>query len=263
MRLLESCDGKFRLTKDFVQQDVPEYAILSHTWGPDTEEVTFRNVVDGTGEHKSGWNKIRFCADQARRDGLTYFWVDTCCINKSDLNELSRSINSMFRWYQHAAQCYVYLSGVSAATMGGAQRRDTVQGPTFRSHRWFTRGWTLQELVAPSSVEFFTEDGQRLGDKRSLEQQIHEITGIAVSALRGTALSEFSVEERFKWAEKRQTTHEEDWAYCLLGIFGIFMPLIYGEGKEHATRRLKKEIADAMNGTGKITGSQGRYSFIF
>ncbi|KAK4449603.1 HET-domain-containing protein [Podospora aff. communis PSN243] len=256
MRLLEFCDGKFRLTKNLVQQDVPEYAILSHTWGPDDEEVTFRDVVDGTGEHKSGWQKIRFCADQARRDGLKFFWVDTCCIDKSDLNELSRSINSMFRWYQNATQCYVFLSGISVASMEGAQRRDIVQGPAFRSHRWFTRGWTLQELVAPPSVEFFTEDGQRLGDKRSLEQKIHEITGIAVSALRGTALSEFSVEERFKWAEKRQTTHEEDWAYCLLGIFGIFMPLIYGEGRKEATRRLKKEVADAMNRTERIVPSQ-------
>ncbi len=118
----------------------------------------------------------------------------------------------------------------------------------FRTSRWFTRGWTLQELLAPASVEFFTTDGQRLGDKRSLEQHIHEITGIAVPALRGSALAQFDIEERFKWAEDyRQTTHEEDWAYCLPGIFGIFMPLIYGEGKGHAVRRLKKEIAEAMD----------------
>ncbi|CAK7228781.1 hypothetical protein SEUCBS140593_007027 [Sporothrix eucalyptigena] len=107
-------------------------------------------------------------------------------------------------------------------------------------------GAQSEQLLAPASVEFFSTEGQRLGDKRSLEQQITEITGISVLALRGAALAEFDVEERFKWAATRKTTHEEDWAYCLLGIFGIFMPLIYGEGKAHAVRRLQKEIAEAM-----------------
>lgn len=108
-------------------------------------------------------------------------------------------------------------------------------------------GWTLQELLAPTSVQFFTKEGQLLGDKRSLEQQIHQVAGISVPALRGdTALSAVDVEERFKWAEARQTTREEDWAYSLLGIFGVFLPLLYGEGKANAVRRLKREIADAM-----------------
>jgi hypothetical protein len=163
----------------------------------------------------------------------------------------------MFRWYQNAIQCYVYLTGVSISGLDEIQRRDITHGPIFRSHRWFTRGWTLQELVAPASVEFFSEDGHRLGDKRSLGQLIHEITGIAVSALRGEPLSEFSIEERFKWAEKRQTTQEEDWAYCLLGIFGIFMSLIYGEGKTHAIHRLRKEITDAVARSDNAPSSQG------
>jgi len=259
MRLLEFSNGKFCLTGDLLEQKVPKYAILSHTWGADTEEVTFRDVVDGIGENKTGWEKIRFCADQARRHGLRYFWVDTCCINKSDNNELSKSINSMFRWYQNSAQCYVYLSGISTTGPGGIQRSlsDIVQGPASRSHQWFTRGWTLQELLAPSSVEFYTQDGYHLGDKGSLEQQVSEITGISVSALRGTTLSLFSIQERFKGAETRQTTHEEDWAYCLLGIFGIFMPLIYGEGKDHAIRRLRREITDATNRVENNLGSRG------
>ena len=246
MRLLEYSDGKFKLTKDLVH-DIPRYAILSHTWGLDTEEITFRDLVDGTGEDKIGYQKIRFCAEQARRDGLEYFWVDTCCIDKSNNNELYTAINSMFRWYQNAARCYVYLSGISGTGYENGQQSGLVWESAFRAHRWFTRGWTLQELLAPASVEFFTQDGRRLGDKRSLEQQIHEITGIAVLALRESDLSQFGVEERFKWAETRQTTQEEDWAYCLLGIFGIFMPLIYGEGKVHAVRRLRKEIADAIS----------------
>ncbi|KAK2606208.1 hypothetical protein QQS21_003379 [Conoideocrella luteorostrata] len=246
MRLLECSDGKFKLTKDLVHK-IPKYAILSHTWGLDHEEVTFGDIVHGTGEDKIGYKKIWFCAEQARRDGLQYFWVDTCCIDRSNNNELSMAINSMFRWYKNATRCYVYLSDIPAACYENRQQSELAWESAFRAHRWFTRGWTLQELLSPASVEFFTPSGQRLGDKRSLEQQIHEITGIAVPALRGKALSEFDVEERFKWAETRQTTHEEDSAYCLLGIFSIFMPLIYGEGKAHALRRLKKQIVDAMS----------------
>ncbi|RYO93045.1 hypothetical protein DL762_001308 [Monosporascus cannonballus] len=218
MRLLKCSDGQFKLTNDLVH-DIPSYAILSHTWGPDTEEVTFRDLVDDTGKDKIGYEKIKFCAEQAKRDGLQYFWVDTCCIDKSNNTELSRAINSMFRWYQNAARCYVYMSGISATGYESSQQSGLAWESAFRAHRWFTRGWTLQELLAPTSVEFFTQDGRRLGDKKSLEQQIHEITGIAVPALRGSDLSQFDVEERFKWAEARQTTHEEDWAYCLLGIF--------------------------------------------
>src|SRR3569833_208308 len=243
MRLLEYTDGRFVLTKELVR-DLPQYAILSHTWGPDTEEVTFRDLVEDTGKDKIGYKKIEFCGKQTKRDGLRYFWVDTCCIDKSNNHELTTAINSMFRWYQNAARCYVYLSDISTA---GSSQPGFAWEPAFRVHRWFTRGWTLQELLAPALVEFFAPDGRRLGDKRSLEQQIHEITGIPVPALRARDLSQFGVDERFKWAATRQTTHEEDWAYCLLGIFGIFMPLIYGEGKEHAVRRLTREIDDAIN----------------
>lgn len=248
MRLLECSGGKFKLTNNLTH-DIPSYAILSHTWGSETEEVTFRDLVDGTGEGKTGYSKIQFCAAQARGHNLRYFWVDTCCIDKSNNNELSTAINSMFRWYQNAARCYVYLSDISAADLGGdGEQFELAWQSAFRASKWFTRGWTLQELLAPASVEFFTMDGRRLGDKRSLEQQIHEVTGIAIPALRGSPLAQFDAEECFKWAETRQTTHEEDWAYCLLGIFGIFMPLIYGEGKAHAVRRLKKEIAEANRG---------------
>jgi hypothetical protein len=244
MRLLECNDGKLKLTKDLVR-DIPKYAILSHTWGADADEVTFKDLADGTEEEKIGYEKLKFCAEQTRRDGLQYFWMDTCCIDKSNNSELSTAINSMFRWYQNATRCYVYLTVDTSVT--SHQQHGLEWESAFRKHRWFTRGWTLQELLAPASVEFFAQDGQRLGDKRSLEQQIHEITGIAIPALRGSDLSQFDIDERFRWAETRKTTHEEDWAYCLLGIFGIFMPLIYGEGKASAVRRLRREIADAMS----------------
>jgi hypothetical protein len=180
---------------------------------------------------------------------LQYFWVDTCCINKSNNTELSEAINSMFRWYRNADKCYVYLSDVSSPPFDANDKFSSLPCESaFRASRWFTRGWTLQELLAPRSVEFFSQEGNRLGDKRSLERQIHEITGIAVLALQGSPLSQFSVDERFKWAQNRETTRKEDWAYCLLGIFDIFMPLIYGEGRENAVIRLRKGIHEASKG---------------
>jgi len=244
MRLLQyNRDESFTFTNDLAT-DVPEYAILSHTWGSDFDEVTYRDLVDGAGKGKAGYEKLSFCAKQATHDGLQYFWVDTCCIDKASQNELSEAINSMFRWYQNSARCYVYLSDISVTHWGGGKQPPEIAPEVaLGASRWFTRGWTLQELLAPSSVEFFTRDGYRLGDKKSLEQKIHDITGISIPALRGNPLSQFSVEERLKWAETRQTSREEDWAYSLLGIFGVFMPLIYGEGKDNALRRLKNEVA--------------------
>jgi hypothetical protein len=242
MRLLKwESNGELSLTKDLIH-NIPPYAILSHTWGADDEEVTFKDLTDHTGEDKAGYTKIRFCGEQAASDNLQYIWVDTCCIDKSSSAELAEAINSMFRWYREAAKCYVYLSDV---VQSSSNEPDHLARSTwkldFRKSRWFTRGWTLQELIAPASVEFFSSKGERVGDKRSMEQQIHEITGIAVQALRGKPLSSFSITERLSWAAKRKTTRKEDEAYSLLGIFDIHMPLIYGEG-EKAFVRLKEEI---------------------
>jgi len=249
MRLLErGNDGELGFTKDLIGDDkVPPYAILSHTW-QDGQEVTFEDWKSGGSGGKAGYSKIMFCAQQAECDGLRYFWVDTCCINKADPVELQDAINSMFRWYRDAARCYVFLSDVSTT-----KRKALSEGskftwePAFRESRWFQRGWTLQELLAPRSVEFFSQEGKRLGDKQSLEQEVHEITGIAIPALQGTSLHEFSVDERLLWTKSRQTTRKEDKAYCLLGIFGIFMPLIYGEGEDNAIRRLRDEIDKATD----------------
>src|ERR1700733_4819322 len=211
MRLLErNNDGEFCLTKNF-SGHIPQYATLSHTWGADTEEVSFRDLIEGTGGSKDGYRKIRFCGEQASRDGLQYFWVDTCCIDKSNSTELAEAINSMFRWYRDATKCYVYLSDVSTAK----RKRSTSLSEfpwesAFRASRWFTRGWTLQELLAPSSVEFFSQEGKRLGDKKTLERQIHEITGIAIPALQGAPLSQFGADERLSWVENRETSRKED-----------------------------------------------------
>lgn len=249
MRLLElHSSGEMALTPDLRDKDLPAYAILSHTWEADNEEVSFQDLINNTGKQKSGFQKIRFCAEQASKDGLQYFWVDSCCIDKTNHTELHEAINSMFQWYQRAHRCYVYLTDVSANEDKQIhQQTDPAWERALLSSRWFTRGWTLQELLAPASVEFFSRDGRRLGDKGSLEKQIQTATGIALTALRDPAgFAQFSVEERFAWAETRQTTRGEDWAYCLLGIFGVYLPLLYGEGKENAVRRLKKEIASAI-----------------
>ncbi|RYP86623.1 hypothetical protein DL769_000691 [Monosporascus sp. CRB-8-3] len=236
-------NGDLSLTKDLIK-DVPPYAILSHTWGDDDQEVTFKDVEEGTGRDKAGYRKIQFCGQQALSDGLQYLWVDTCCIDKSNNTELCEAINSMFKWYQKATRCYVYLSDVSkghCAHDDGLLR--SAWKLDFRNSRWFTRGWTLQELIAPSSVEFFSAEGHRLGDKNSLEQLLHEITRIPIGALRGRALSELTVDERMSWSQGRETKREEDRAYSLLGIFNVHLPPIYGEGVDNAFTRLREEIS--------------------
>src|ERR1700760_1117571 len=146
MRLLKRAEnGELTLTKDLIH-NIPPYAILSHTWGGDEEEVVFEDFVEGSrlsssAQSKAGYRKIQFCGEQATRDGYQHFWVDTCCINKSNHSELSEAIISMFRWYRNSAKCYVYLADVST--------KDWRWKPAFRKSRWFSRGWTLQELIAP------------------------------------------------------------------------------------------------------------------
>jgi tetratricopeptide (TPR) repeat protein len=243
MRLLElnSELNVFSFTECF-GSGIPPYAILSHTWGADADEVTFNDVVEGNGRSKAGYRKLQFCGEQAKKDNLQYFWVDTCCIDKSNFTELSEAINSMFRWYQNASRCYVFLSDFSIQGKSKGEK-----DAEFRKSRWFTRGWTLQELIAPRSVEFFSQEGEKFGDKRSLEQELHQITRIAIPALRGSSLSQFSVSERMSWAAERTTKREEDKAYSLLGIFDCHIPLIYGEGERRAFRRLREDIRQSAN----------------
>jgi hypothetical protein len=175
------------------------------------------------------------------------FWVDTCCIDKRNNTELGTAINSMFCWYQRAAKCYVFLLDVVLPqNVPDPQLYRMTWTESFRRSRWFTRGWTLQELIAPTSVEFFSKERMRLGDKISLEQEICEIANLPIEALRGQSLAEFSIEERMSWVARRKTTIKEDKAYCLFGIFGVFMPLIYGEGEEHAYKRLIEEIQKSV-----------------
>ncbi|KAI8633534.1 vegetative incompatibility protein HET-E-1 [Xylariaceae sp. FL1651] len=223
MRLLTlGSDGSLGLTKDLFDDDVPPYAILSHTWGQDEQEVTIKDIREGTGRYKQGYSKIQFCSKQAMLDGLQYFWVDICCIDKSNSTELIEAINSMFRWYQNAERCYVYLLDVSKTYAVDV-------------------GEPLQ-LIAPSSVEFFTLEGQRLGNKEPLIELLQDITGISIGALQGIPLSSFSIAERPSWSEDRHAKKREDRAYSLLGIFGVSICPISGEGEAEAFRRLEAEI---------------------
>ncbi|KAL5318058.1 hypothetical protein ACEPPN_015162 [Leptodophora sp. 'Broadleaf-Isolate-01'] len=246
MRLLQcKTDGDFSLI-EFFESDIPKYAILSHRWGP--EEVTLADLKNGNGKKMAGYGKIQFCGDQAKRDGLQYFWVDTCCIDKSNSTELAEAINSMFRWYHDATKCYVYLPDVSRPRTDSADGSNEDWVSIFRKSEWFRRGWTLQELIAPASVDFFCKEGRLLGNKASLERHICEVTSIPAQALRGRPLSDFSVAERLSWAASRETFRQEDKAYSLLGIFDVNMPLIYSEGKDKAMQRLREEIEKASKG---------------
>jgi hypothetical protein len=226
--------------EEFFGSNVPPYAILSHTWGD--EEVSFVDLpLDQlTTIARAGYRKIAFTCTQAIRDGLNYAWVDTCCIDKRSSSELSEAINSMFAWYRDSHSCYAYLSDVPRVKVDDS--------------RWFTRGWTLQELLAPEDVIFYDQEWIKLGTKSEEAEWISKITGIDVTALLGprdsdgveTRLGPFCAAKRMSWASGRQTTREEDMAYCLLGIFDVHMPLLYGEG-DQAFLRLQEEIIRKVN----------------
>ncbi|KAK7178376.1 Vegetative incompatibility protein HET-E-1-like protein 15 [Paraphaeosphaeria sporulosa] len=243
MRLLQYSESGELSIHSFDDGAIPPYAILSHTWGADGDEVSFADVETGDSRTKPGYKKIVFCGERARDDGLEYFWIDTCCINKLNRAELSYAINSMFRWYQKAVKCYVYLSDVPSEKRKVSDEYTRTWEQDFRASNWFTRGWTLQELLAPSAVEFFCSEGKLLDNKISLAQQIHEITGIPKSAITGTRLSEFSVDERLLWIQHRQTKLEEDKIYSLLGILDVHIAPFYGEGTASAFQRLREEVS--------------------
>lgn len=243
MRLLRADDEKgFSLSDVRRGEEIPKYAVLSHTWSLEEQEVTFEDIKNGTGTKKEGYAKLRFCCQQAKQDGLEYFWVDTCCINKSDSTELNEAIKSMFRWYSRAEKCYAFLSDVTTRKHG-RNETDREWQSQFRASKWHRRGWTLQELLAPRKVEFWSRDHVKLGDKSSMEQVLHEITSIPYAALRGVHLSSFDPTSIKAWSFGRETLLEEDQAYCLMGLFDVSIPPIYGEGRAKAMERLHWQIS--------------------
>ncbi|RDL35829.1 uncharacterized protein BP5553_06441 [Venustampulla echinocandica] len=227
MRLLNTTS--FRV-QDFSADSVPSYAILSHRW--EHEEVSFQDLSEGRGPKMAGYSKITGCCTQAVRDGWEWVWVDSCCIDKTSSSELSEAINSMFKYYSDAKVCYVYLSDVPSADLD----LDNLYW-AFSNSKWFGRGWTLQELLAPAAVIFFDEGWTDLGSRNSMQKLLSMITGIQDFA----GFKSASVAQKMSWAAKRQTSRPEDLAYCLMGLFGIHMPIIYGEGNK-AFIRLQREI---------------------
>ncbi|KAI1320647.1 heterokaryon incompatibility protein-domain-containing protein [Xylariaceae sp. FL0255] len=237
---------------------IPPYAILSHTW--EREEVTFRHMQDKqAASQMQGFAKINKTCELARSHGYEYAWVDTCCIDKSSSAELSEAINSMFAYYKKARRCYVYLADYTSQKefwniAGGVEHSadsDTDSSSSenlligkedISSTRWLKRGWTLQELIAPTNVDFYDQNWSFLGTKLDSAEYLSRITHIPVNILRGDSnCNRISIASRMSWASMRSTTRVEDMAYCLLGIFDVNMPLLYGEGNK-AFYRLQEEI---------------------
>ena len=233
MRLINAQTLNLELFTEPIPLDIP-YAILSHTWGD--EEVTFEDMRDLTiAKGKKGFAKIKGTCQMALSHGLQYAWLDTCCIDKSSSAELSEAINSMYRWYKDALMCFAFLDDLSVEQQPGASTE-------LPDCRWFTRGWTLQELIAPKQLMFFDKDWKLRGTKEDLADVLEAITGIGRQVLTcKTPLSSTPLAKRMSWASKRQTTRVEDRAYSLLGLFDVNMPMIYGEGSR-AFIRLQEEI---------------------
>ncbi|KXT06545.1 hypothetical protein AC579_1182, partial [Pseudocercospora musae] len=236
LRLLKA--GSLEFSEPWQRRNVnTDYAVLSHTWREDGNEVSFQDMKAETAQcakDKPSWAKIQYMSDQAQKDGLEHIWVDTCCIDKSSSAELSEAINSMFQWYLRARVCYVYLSDVDQSQGMG----------NFRRSRWFTRAWTLQELIAPPEVRFYDKSWTFLGklSDKHLVQAVSDITGIDVNLLlHRSSLDDYSIAQRMSWAAHRHATRIEDLAYSLLGIFDVHMPMLYGEGSRAFTR-LQLEI---------------------
>lgn len=223
--------------EEFPDNSTPRYAILSHTWG--NNEVTFQDFELGREKSKIGYQKVLNICQRALSDDLRYVWVDTCCIDKTSSAELSEAINSMFSWYARSAICYAYIE--DAREFDFQNDRDAEE---FGKCRWFSRGWTLQELIAPSIVVFFSRNWLEFGRRQSLSKLLSKITGIDLRILENPELERIlatSIAKRMSWASSRVTTRVEDMAYCLLGLFDVHIPLIYGEG-EKAFVRLQEEI---------------------
>jgi hypothetical protein len=240
--------------EEYIDNNIPPYAILSHTW--EDEEVTLQDWSDlETRSSKKGYTKIRDTCAQALKDGYRYVWVDTNCIDKTSSAELSEAINSMFEWYHKAEVCYAYLVDIETTP------DMPLEGDLGRC-RWFSRGWTLQELLAPERVLFYARGWSFIGSKATLRYHISKITSIDERFLAYepskqktlhnsrlpsntpdfiSALHQASVAEKMSWLANRATTRAEDMAYCMLGIFEINMPLLYGEGQK-AFLRLQEEI---------------------
>lgn len=238
MRLLEAASffptGPPRFA-EFFESRIPEYIILSHRWGD--QEVSYQDVADEKAfwlnrvYNKEGYAKIQHTARRALEYNIEWIWCDTCCIDKKSSAELTESINSMYEWYRKSKYCFTYLNDWPDPRLAA-----------FTESVWFTRCWTLQELIAPSKLAFFDKSWAFMDYKVNLADQISARTGIDKRVFLGAMpLDHFSIAQRMSWSAGRVATKTEDEAYCLLGIFDVNMPMLYGEGKK-AFVRLQEEI---------------------
>ena len=246
MRLLDTTTIKL---SEFFDADIPPYVILSHTWGKN--DVTFQDLGRVRSEGPQAYSKIAACCALASSRGFKWVWIDTCCIDKSSSAELSEAINSMFRWYWDSKECYAYLEDVSIDNMD-----------QFGSSRWFTRGWTLQELLAPSNLYFYDKSWTNLGSKQDLRKAIALATNIPAWTVEYFNPGFESAAAKMSWASKRQTSRVEDTAYCLMGLFDINMPLLYGEGGKAFTR-LQHEIVKNQDDESVFAWTDKRLSYSY
>ena len=245
MRFLNTSTLQFEEVADSslgVEQN--KYAILSHRWGPARDEISFADIDEGREiSHKKGFAKLKGFCDLTASLGYRYGWDDTCCINKGDGSELAEAINSMYRWYRGSSVCIVYLEDVPEKPM--------------MDSRWFDRGWTLQELIAPEVAIFYNRDWSQIGTKNHLLAELCSKTGIPEDVLSHViGPSKCSIAQRMSWAAKRETTRVEDRAYSLLGIFDVSMPSIYGE-REKAFLRLQRLISQQTKDESIFAWSMG------
>jgi hypothetical protein len=229
MRLINTTTYEIQ---EFYGDDIPSYAILSHTW--DKVELTYQDLQHSGYDVHQGFDKVRGCCLKARTLKLEWAWIDTCCIDKTSSSELSEAINSMFRWYEVANVCLVYLSDLS-------YKWENDEG--FVASRWFTRGWTLQELLAPKTLRFFDRGWRHIGtiDAHSPDSKLKNLVTKASGIHNLDNYMSASIACKMSWAAKRKTTRVEDQAYSLMGLFNVNMPLLYGEGS-NAFYRLQLEI---------------------
>ncbi|KAF4625580.1 hypothetical protein G7Y89_g12587 [Cudoniella acicularis] len=240
MRLLNT---KSLELQHFVPNQVPDYVILSHRWA--SEELTFEDITkypvsnpNSPARRKQGFSKVQGACKLAARDGYGWIWIDSC-IDKSSSSELQETINSMWNYYEQSNIFYVYMADVPDSEAGWDRR--------FQKSEWFTRGWTLQELIAPAYVEFYTGNWSPIGTKLERHKEIANITKIDLDVLvQAESIDNFSAAERFSWAAHRQVTREEDETYSLLGLFHVDMPMLYGEGGKKAFTRLQEAIYNSM-----------------
>lgn len=237
MRLLNTETLAFH---DVMGEDTPPYSILSHTWDSQSQELTYQDMLDPTEtvKAKSGYAKLLSFVNMSRGMGFHYAWVDTCCIDKTSSAELTEAINSMYAWYRGSAICLIYLADVHDEEEDSRSTQGDAAWPKVKHSRWFSRGWTLQELVAPKKIMFFTRDWHCISIS---DDTLSDITSIPKHVLQSGVTEDISVAQKMCWASNRQTTRVEDMAYCLMGFFDVQMPLLYGEGNK-AFIRLQEEI---------------------